>query len=257
MSRLDIIRIDSSGRKNCQDEVSDEIPLTIHLDGKELLTLLCSPDSLKEFSAGFLYSAGIIKSINDIGTITIDSQKWISHVELKNKTDTQKLMFKRMYTSGCGRGVLFYNTLDLLHRRKVNSNLKIHSDKITELMASFQNSSAAFKQTGGVHSCALSDGEDILIFKEDIGRHNALDKAIGAALFKDLDMRKLIILTSGRVSSEIVLKVSKTRSPFLISRSAPTDQAVKLSGDLNLTLVGFVRGERMNVYTGQERIIHE
>jgi FdhD protein len=257
VSRLDIIRIDKSGRKNYQDEVSDEIPLTIHLDGKELLTLLCSPESLKEFSAGFLYSAGIIKSINDINTITIDSQRWISHVELKNKTEAAQFMFKRMYTSGCGRGVLFYNTLDLLHRRKINSNLKIHSAKITELMASFQNSSTAFKQTGGVHSCALSDGENILIFKEDIGRHNALDKVIGEALFKGLDMRDFVVLTSGRVSSEIVLKAGKTRSPFLISRSAPTDQAVKLSKDLNLTLIGFVRGERMNVYAGQERIIYE
>jgi len=255
VAKVDILKIDSEAAKNCQDVVTDEVPLTIQLDGNELLTLLCSPDSLKELSAGFLYSAGIIKSLNDIKNITIDSQNWISHVELKTTLDAEQLMFKRMYTSGCGKGALFYNALDLLHKRKIVSNFKISPGKITELMKSFQGSSTAFRETGGVHSSALSDGENIIIFKEDIGRHNALDKIIGEALFKNLNTHRLLVLTSGRVSSEIVLKVEKIRSPLLVSRSAPTDQAVKLSKELNLTLVGFVRGERMNVYTGKERIV--
>ena len=108
---------------------------------------------------------------------------------------------------------------------------------------------------GGVHSATLSDAEDIVVFKEDIGRHNAIDKVIGEALMKNLDMSDLIVLTSGRITSEIVFKVQKMASAFLISRSAPTDQAIKAATAGNLTLVGFVRGERMNVYTASERVI--
>lgn len=255
MTQVEVVKIDSGRKQILKDKVTDEVPLTIQLNGKELLTLLCSPDSLKKLSTGFLYSSGLIKSIDEIRNITIDSQNWIAHVKLKTKAEASQLMFKRLYTSGCGKGTLFYNALDLIHKRKITSKLKVSSEKIIELMNSFQKSSVAFRETGGVHSAALSDGNNILVFKEDIGRHNALDKAIGEALIKGLSMRDLIVLTSGRVSSEIVLKVEKMGSAFLISRSAPTNQAIKLANQLNLTLVGFVRGRKMNVYAVNERIV--
>lgn len=242
MNEVDVVRIDRNNKENVKDRVADEVPLTIHLDGKELLTLLCSPDSLKELCVGFLYTSGLIKSVDGIRDILIDSTNWIVHVELKTKTGVSVFMFRRLYTSGCGK-------------RKITSKLKVASDKITELMDSFQKSSVSFRKTGGVHSAALSDGNNILVFKEDIGRHNALDKAIGEALIKGLNMGDLIVLTSGRISSEIVLKVEKISSAFLISRSAPTIQAIMLAKELNLTLVGFVRGKRMNIYSGYERVI--
>ena len=232
MSRIDVLRIDRSEKKNIQDVVTEEIPLTVYLNGKELLTLLCSPDSLKELSTGFLYSSGLIKSKNDIKNITIDNQKWTSHIKLNTKGAAPQPIFKR-----------------------IASNIKISSEKILTLMDSFQKMSVTFRETGGVHSAALSNGNDILIFKEDIGRHNALDKVIGEALMKGLKMEDLIVLSSGRISSEIISKVQKIRSRFLISRSAPTDQAIKLARELNLTLIGFARGKRMNVYTANERVI--
>lgn len=255
MSRIDVLRIDRGEKKNIQDVVTEEISLTVYLNGKELLTLLCSPDSLKELSTGFLYSSGLIKSKNDIKDITIDSRNWTSYIKLNAKDADTQLVFKRLYTSGCGKGILFYNALDLMHRKKITSNFKISSEKILTLMDSFQKMSVTFRETGGVHSAALSNGNDILIFKEDIGRHNALDKVIGEALMKGLKMEDLIVLSSGRISSEIISKVQKIKSPFLISRSAPTDQAIKKAGELNLTLIGFARGKRMNVYTANERIV--
>lgn len=252
---LDVLRIDKGRKENLRDVVTDEIPLTIELEGKEFVTLLCSPDNLKELSLGFLYSTGLIRSMNDIENIVIDNQNLISHMELKNKDTLSELVFKRLYTSGCGKGVFFYNALDLMRRKVKTGDSKIPAGKITELMKTFQKSSLAFRKTGGVHSAALSDGEDIVVFKEDIGRHNALDKVIGEALMKNLDMKGFIVLTSGRITSEIVFKVQKMGSALLISRSAPTDQAIKVAGSGNLTLVGFVRGERMNVYTARERVI--
>lgn len=253
--KLDVLRIERTARKTIKDAVSEEVPLTLYINGEELLTLLCSPDNLKELSAGFLYSSGLIKSIKEIKNIAIDDQRWVSYVELNTKDVSPKLLFKRLYTSGCGRGTLFYNALDIMHRKKITSDFKLSSEKIIQLMHSFQKSSLVFKHTGGVHSAALSDGETMLVFKEDIGRHNALDKAIGEALVKGLNMKDLVVLTSGRVSSEIVLKAEKMKSAFLISRSAPTNQAVKLAEELNVTLIGFVRGSRMNVYTARERVV--
>jgi len=254
MIKIELLRIDSTGKKNIEDVVCEETPLTIYLEEKELLTLLCSPHDLKELCIGFLYSSRLIKSLDDIKNIIIDRQNWNANIELNKKMGNNKLMFKRLYTSGCGKGTVFYNALDCIHKIKITSDARISSEKIVALMDCFQASSLGFKETGGVHSAALSSGDDILVFKEDIGRHNALDKVIGEALVKNLNMKDSIILTSGRISSEIISKAESARASFLISRSAPTDQAIKLAKELNLTLIGFVRGKRMNVYTANERV---
>ncbi len=234
--------------------VTEEVPLTLHLNGKELLTLLCSPNNLKQLCLGFLYSSGLIKSMDDVENIIIDTENYSSDIKLKDKQLDPQLLFKRLYTSGCGRGAVFYNVLDLVQKTKIKSRIKFSANRIITLMSTFQKRSLTFRETGGVHSAALSDGKDILIFQEDIGRHNALDKVIGEALLKGVQMQELIVLSSGRISTEIVSKTAKMKVACLISRSAPTDQAIKLARELNLTLIGFVRGKRMNVYSGTERI---
>jgi len=102
---------------------------------------------------------------------------------------------------------------------------------------------------GGVHSCALCSQDEIIIFEEDIGRHNALDKILGRALLQDIDLSDKIILTSGRISSEILIKVGKRAIPVLISRAAPTNLAIEMARELNITLIGFARGEKLNIYS--------
>ena len=253
--KIDIVKIDTKKKELCKDSVAEEVFLTIHLDGREFVTLLCSPGNLKELSAGFLYSSGLIHSPDDIENIVIDTKNMTSHVTLKEKGLSEDVIFKRIYTSGCGRGMLFYNVLDLAHSKKVAGAMTLQSQKITELMKSFDKKSAVFKKTGGVHSAALSDGERIVSFNEDIGRHNAIDKIIGEALYNNLNMADLIVLTSGRISSEVMFKVQKMGSAVIVSRSAPTDLAVKLAKQWNVTLVGFARGKRMNVYSAPERIV--
>lgn len=253
--QTEILRIDRDGRKKLRDTVTDEVPLTITLNGKELLTLLCSPSSLKELSTGFLYTSGIIKSINDIKSVVIDKRNMTSFVELKRKFSDEELVFKRLYTPGCGRGVFFYSVLDKIPRKKLGKDFKMSAEKIMKLMNVFEKKSSAFKDTGGVHSAGFGNGKKILIFKEDIGRHNALDKVVGEALMKNLDMEKLIVLTSGRISSDIMFKVRRTGVCIIVSRGAPTDQSVKLAREWNLTLAGFARGKRMNVYSAESRIL--
>ena len=118
-----------------------------------------------------------------------------------------------------------------------------------DLIKEFNKSSQLFLDTGGVHSCALCDINKIIIFKEDIGRHNALDKVLGKALLEDIDFRDKIILTSGRISSEILIKTAKRQIPVIVSRSAPTSLSIDIAKKLNITLIGFARGKRMNIYS--------
>lgn len=132
--------------------------------------------------------------------------------------------------------------------------MKMAPSDIFNMVKDFQERSDVFKATGGVHSAALCDTNSILLFTEDIGRHNTIDKIFGSCLLEDISLNERGIITSGRVSSEILLKVTKRNIPILISKSAPTDVAVKLAERWGITLIGFVRGTKMNVYTNSQRV---
>ena len=251
---LDVLRIDPDGRHPRRDTVTDEAFLTIHLQGKELLTLVCTPGNEKELSTGFLYSSGLIRSVGDVESISIDRKNMSAHVVLHGENPDIDGLFERVYTSGCGKGVMYYKMNDLTHRKTVESTRSISSETVLHLMKAFEKRSEAFRETGGVHSAALSDGEAITVFREDIGRHNALDKVIGTALYQGIDMSGSVVLTTGRLTSEIMYKVQKMMTPIVVSRSAPTGLSVRLAENWGVTLVGFARGKRMNVYTHDSRI---
>lgn len=251
-----LTRYDRGNIEEIEDIVVTEYPLTIYLNDEELVTLLCSPGSLEFLVIGFLLSESIIKTKNEINTIRIDQSKGIAYVKTNTPKDMAKyFMGKRMLTTGCGRGTIFYNIYDSMNCGIINSDLKISYDKILYLMKEFAAKSQIFQSTGGVHSAALSQGEEILFFQEDVGRHNALDKVLGEAFMKDVDFSKMLLLTSGRISSEMLLKAGKRGISTVVSRSAPMDLALKMGMELNMTIVGFARGQRMNVYTGRGRII--
>ncbi|MGE5173223.1 MAG: formate dehydrogenase accessory sulfurtransferase FdhD, partial [Betaproteobacteria bacterium] len=133
-------------------------------------------------------------------------------------------------------------------------NRLITLDDIRNLLNNFRTISKLYLETGGVHSAALSDGKGILFFSEDIGRHNAVDKIIGKAFLKSVSVENKILITSGRITSEIMTKAGRNRFPILISRAAPSCMAVSYAEDLGITLVGFARGDRMNIYTWPKRI---
>ena len=235
------------------DWVTEEVPLTIEVNGSEMATLLCSPSDLKSLVTGFLYTSGFIEEASVVKSLIIDEERWKAYVEAL-VTFPSEVLFKRIYTSGCGKGIIFHSPLDMMQRIILPDGFTIEGEKIAALMKEFLTSSAEYRQTGGVHSCALF-GRGDMIMKDDLGRHNALDKVIGEGLMKKVDFGDKLLLTSGRISSEIVSKVLRCRLPVLASAGAPTNQAVKLARDANLTLLGFVRGKRMNVYSGEGRII--
>lgn len=235
------------------DWVTEEVPLTIEVNGREMATLLCSPSDLKCLVIGFLYTSGFIEEASAVTSLIVDSERWKAHVEATVNFPPE-VIFKRIYTSGCGKGVIFHSPMDVMQRIHIPDGFAIDGKKITELMKKFLTSSKEYRQTGGVHSSALVD-VDSMILMDDIGRHNAMDKVIGEGLLKRVEFGNKMLLTSGRISSEIVSKILRCRVPVIVSPGAPTNQAVKLAREANLTLLGFVRGRHMNIYSGEQRVI--
>lgn len=233
-----------------EDIVVIEYPFTIFINDEELITLLCSPKSLKYLAVGFLYSEGFINSFSDIKNMIIDEEKGIADIFVKEENKlAEKLYGKRTITSGCGKGTIFYSVIDSFKSKAINKDFSIEPKNIVRLMRQFNKKSELFLNTGGVHSCAIANFDDIIVFEEDIGRHNALDKVIGKALVENIDLTDKIVLTSGRISSEILIKAAKNQIPIIASRSAPTSLAVEMARELNILLIGFVRGEKMNIYS--------
>lgn len=253
--RISIHQITKEGRQDTEDLVTRETPLTIILNNRELVTLLCSPLELEYLAVGFLASEGLIKSRDEVKKLIVDEERGVARVETEGeKGVASELLFKRLITSGCSGGASFHHPADARDQMKITSQLSISAARVFTLVKQFQASSRTFRATGGVHSAALCDVSGILAFSEDIGRHNAIDKVFGRCILDDIATDDRIAVTSGRISSEILLKVARRSVPVLVSRSAPTNLGVRLAGDLGITLLGFVRGERMNVYSHSRRI---
>jgi len=253
--RFPVLRLSGKGSDSVEDVVVRESPLTIILNDHELATLLCTPAELKHLAIGFLFSEGLVESRDGIKKVVVDDRVGVVRVEADcTEEPGSDAVFKRFITSGCGRGASFYSAADVQGQPKVESRTEISPTGVLALVKDFQRRSQVYRATGGVHSAALCDAMDILVFSEDIGRHNAIDKVFGECVLNGIATDDRIVVTSGRISSEILLKVARRNIPVIVSKSAPTNLGLKLASDLGVTLVGFVRGGRMNVYTHDWRI---
>jgi len=247
--KISILRIIERDRTNTEDLVVRESSLTIILNGHELVTMYCSPKNQEYLVVGFLLSEGLVKNKGDIKKIKVNETGTIAQVETGAGS---VVSLKPVIASGGGKSAASAGNIPKV---KTKARLQVSAQQVFSMMSSFIQYSRIFQATGGVHSAALCNTVDILLFSEDIGRHNAVDKVFGESLLRDIPADDSLIITSGRVSSEILLKVAKRNAPMLISVSAPTDLAVRFARELGITLIGFVRESRMNVYTHDERII--
>ncbi len=253
-----ILKITGEGRETLNDQVVQESPLTIYLNDQEFVTLLCTPEKQDYLTLGFLRSEGLIKGREDVLSLEVDEENGMVNVETREPGKlSEKLFGKRTITSGCGKGTIFYNVLDSLSESSIKTEIYLNPETISRLMRDLQDRADLFKTTGGVHSSALGTKEGIVFFCEDIGRHNAVDKLIGECIAEDVSLEDKLLITSGRLSSEILLKAAKIGIPVLLSRAAPTALSVELGNKLGVTMVGFIRGKRMNVYSGEWRITEE
>ncbi|HMA60208.1 MAG TPA: formate dehydrogenase accessory sulfurtransferase FdhD [Halanaerobiales bacterium] len=251
--KYQITKVRKNEQKKVEDFIIKEQPLTIFVNGYELVTLMTLPDKIKELTVGFLISEGILKDITEIKDLQLSHQNTIIRLKLDKEIEIS-LFKKRTLTSGCGKGVTFSNLKDCGAQAIDKNNFSVLSQSINSLMTEMQKKAELFDRTGGTHTAALSDGNKLLYVIEDIGRHNTIDKIIGKAYLEDIDLKNKVILTSGRVSSEIIIKAVKQQIPILISRSAPTSAAVEIAREKDITLVGFTRGARYNIYNDLNRI---
>jgi len=252
----EIVKWDGECCRQTTDRIVEEFPLTVVLDGWELATLLCSPDSLDNLVVGFLAAEGVIRSFDDLSSLKIDMATQTASIQTRSGFDSgaaERILYKPTITSGCAGGSAA-NVRDIAGIPSVTGKTAIEAERLIRLTAEFQKMALTFRATGGTHAAALVIQDEIVAFFEDIGRHNAVDKVLGNGLRRGLDLSGAIVLSSGRLSSEAVLKAARMRIPILVSKSAPTVYAVEAAVRLGVTMVGFARGRRMNIYSLPQRI---
>lgn len=231
-----------------------ERPVTLYVGDQELVTLQATPANLEDWAAGFLFGEGLIQRLADVRAITVEEDRGLIWVDLPGFAPESGARRQRYLTAGCGKGVTFSSLKDAMGLKRIQSDLDV---RLTDLIAwgkEMQANCPLYAQTGGVHAAALrriDTGE--LIVREDIGRHNALDKAIGAALRAGWPFGLTVALTSGRISYEAASKLARVGIAVGASLTAATDQAVRLARHLGMDLVGYARSEKhLCVYTTGE-----
>lgn len=252
---LPVIKIMGTEKQLAKDVIVREVPITIYFNKEEIVTILCSPDQIRELTVGFLVSEGFIKDRDDLYAIGHHCEENAIRVEGRAREGQQGILNRRVISSCCGKSRASFNfENDGSLVRVQDSKVRIALDEALYYANYLDQNSAIFQETGGTHNGGVGCGGKASYTCHDIGRHNVLDKIMGRAVLQKLDLSDHVLFFSGRVSSEILIKVAKMNIPIIIARSAPTDMTIALAEDLNITVVGFARGNRLNIYTCSERI---
>ena len=228
-----------------------EAPVSLTVNGQVWLTFMCTPVNLEALAVGFLYNEGILESMDEVEDVRVCEHGDNVDVWL-NRTVEQPKSWRR--TSGCTGGV---TAVDLLARPNVSFNgdqPKVPPEAIGHLVEMLFDSQELYRETGGVHTSALSDGEKILLSAEDIGRHNTLDKIAGLCLMNNIWPETRILITTGRISSEMLQKAARLEVPILISRTSPSSLSIEMAERYGITLIGYARKHRFNVYSNSQRV---
>jgi FdhD protein len=233
-------------------EVVREQPLTIYVNDQKFLTLLCTPIDLEALVVGYLWMEKVIAGLDDVRSVEISPVDGRAEVTLRHAVT---LPTERILTSGCGGGITFRIDHRLFPR--LASELRVRPETLSLRMKDLFAAAVHYKASRGIHGAALTDGERLLLVAEDVGRHNAVDKIKGAALRQGIATEDRILLSTGRVSSEMLLKAARMGVPLVASRTSPTEMAVALAEQLNITVCGYVRTDSLNLYAGAGLVLGE
>jgi FdhD protein len=232
------------------DEVKGEVvreqPLTVYVNGERFLTLLCSPFMLEPLVLGYLWMEKVIASLDDVAGLQISEVDGRAEVTLRQPVT---LPTERILTSGCGGGITFRIDPRLFPR--ITSGARVSPAELGDRMHDLLREAVHYHSSRGIHGAALADRDRVLLVAEDVGRHNAVDKLMGLALQRGIATTDRILLSTGRVSSEMLLKAARMSVPIVASRTSPTEMAVALAEQLGVTVVGYLRGDSLNLYAGQ------
>jgi len=228
-----------------------ETPVSLTVNGEVWITFMCTPIHLEALAVGFLYNEGIIEKMDEVSDVHVcehgdNVDVWLNH-------DAQQPASWRR-TSGCTGGV---TGVDLLAKPNISFNgnkPKVPPETIMKLVEILFQAQSLYRKTGGVHTSALSNGENILISTEDIGRHNTLDKIAGLCLMNNMWPETRVLITTGRISSEMLQKAARLNAPILISRTSPSSLSIEMAERYGITLIGYARRHRFNVYSNAQRV---
>ena len=262
MREIKVSRINVSDQTVEQrtDYIAEDTPIHIFINNHHYGTILCTPDQLKEMVIGHLLSEGLLQSTNEIDEIHLKKDgkcllKLKPDIDAQTRISTSQ-RFARFIISACGAPD--YRTLSEVIKSlpKTDMNLTITANVLSKSVKQLNFIAEKFRKTGGVHVAALysTDGK-VVALAEDVGRHNAVDKVIGVAATKNMDFTKHFLALSGRLTGDIVLKAARTKIPIIASLSAAISSGLETANLTKITLIGFVRGKRMNIYTYPERIV--
>jgi FdhD protein len=270
VAHISIKKVNEADIIESNDILAAEEPLEIRLvwgpadnrQTRNISVTMRTPGSDAELAAGFLYTEGIIKTTNDIAGIQhLRSDENITAIELKEGIEPEIGKLERNFYTTSSCGVCGKSSIDAVITTcpilETPDTIKVHTDLIYSLTDKLRSKQDVFENTGGIHASALFDLDgNLLLMREDVGRHNALDKLIGAALQADMiPLDKHILLLSGRASFELIQKASMAGIKIVAAVGAPSSLAAQLADDMGMTLIGFLRGHRFNIYSGAQRII--
>ena len=258
VTSVPVTRIDRGGTSRSTDPVARESSVLLLVDGCVVCRLQCSPAQLEELALGFLCTVGLLpRGAGDV-PVTCQPCDGETHVDVSLGVPAQDVVRLReglVAGTSCGSGVFFSKGFDPLDcQRKVDTSFRVAPSEIADAMQAFQKTSSVYRETGGVHSAGITQAGELAAFAEDVGRHNAVDKVIGQCIRARVPLEDKVVLSTGRLSLDLVAKAVRAGLPVAASRSAPTDAAVALARLANLTLAGFVRGDRMNIYSAEWRV---
>ena len=242
-------RYHSGGWERVEAHLVREMPVTLLVNGETWLTWMCTPTNLEDLAVGFLYNEGLISGLDEIAALSACESGefvdvWLNHALTRPNT------WKR--TSGCSGGMTA--ALGNLVPIPIQEEKRLQPEMILDQAQLLLQAQALYRLTGGVHSSILSDGQHILAQAEDIGRHNTLDKIAGRCLAEGLQGRARFLVTTGRISSEMLQKAARMQVPVVISRTSPNSLSVQMACSLGITLIGYSRRDQFQVYSHPERI---
>jgi FdhD protein len=229
-----------------------EKPVQLTVNGQVWMTLMCTPTDLEALAIGFLFNEGIIKSKNEIDLVQVCPAGDNVDVWLKHPVEPPQ-QWQR--TSGCMSGTTAVISERLLPQ--IKNGFVLAPETINRLVHMLSGAQKLYREVGGVHTAVLSDGERVLVSAEDVGRHNAMDKIAGRFLLDDLQPPRRILLTTGRISSEMLQKAARIGAPIVISRSSASSLSITLARNWDITLIGYARNDQFIVYTHSERILQD
>ncbi|GAX89623.1 formate dehydrogenase accessory sulfurtransferase FdhD [Effusibacillus lacus] len=237
----------------------DEYPVTLYVNGYELATYQLTKQDLQDWVIGQLFNEKLIQSPGDIHKLRIEEGRGKIWADLHPQANLPPgwQQQKKHYTAGCGKGATFLSISDIRSFKKVRSRRSVTCSYLTDRMQAFTRNSPLYLRTGGMHGACLVDMEGKIHVREDIGRHNAVDKVIGYALQKELHPETLILLTTGRISYEMLAKAARFGIGIVGSRTAATRQALQLANYLQIDVAGYIRGKMVQIYTSHGRIIND